>query len=125
MWFRVAVEWKYALCGFRRHSTGGNAMKEGAPQQPLWVRSSLIRVEAYKRSGTDMSMARDFHYPFTLSPLLVVRLRRRVKTLGSALPKNHDVTIPNLFSCTAPWLSILTGNSANADLSLPSAETNG
>ena len=40
-----------------------------------------------------------------------------VETLRSALPKDHDVTIPDLFGCTASWLSILTGNSTDADLS--------
>ena len=33
------------------------------------------------------------------------------------LPKDHDVTIPDLFGCTASWLSILTGNPTDADLS--------
>ena len=58
------------------------------------------------------------HYPFTLSPLLVYHMNRNeVETLRSALPKDHDVTIPNLLDCTASWLSILTGNPTDADLS--------
>jgi hypothetical protein len=56
-------------------------------------------------------------YPFTLSPLLIVALQKKYGDRCKCLPKDHDLTTPNVFGCTTPWLSILTSNTSDANLS--------
>jgi len=40
--------------------------------------------------------------------------------MGS-LPEDHNVVVPNFFSCSTPRFSVLTSNSPDADLSPVSA----
>jgi hypothetical protein len=43
---------------------------------------------------------------------------KRIETIDDkCLPKDHDLTTPNFFGCTTPWLSILTSNTSDANLS--------
>jgi hypothetical protein len=124
MWFRVAVEWKYALYWFRSHSTSDNVMKwhlsslsgSGVRSSGLKLRKSQAQAEVW---GVSIFITRSHCLPCWMSVLL-----RWWQRWESALPKDHDVTISNFFSRTTPWFGILTGNSTDADLSLPSAEMN-
>jgi hypothetical protein len=123
MWFRVAVEWKYALHWFRS-STKRSMIEEDVPYQSFWIWGPLIRGKAYSRIRRRVHSVRaQLHYPLTLSPLEIVGLQREEDggIAEKCLPEDHDVMISNLFSCTTPWLSILTGNPSDADLSRVSA----
>jgi len=45
------------------------------------------------------------------------KTKKKKREAPRALPKNHNVAVPNLFGCTTPRLGVLTGNAPDANLS--------
>lgn len=93
-------------------------------------RTSVVSLglESVHRDGT---LSKSQEYLMARDPVSITRSRChpcdyksakvRRKIAEKCPPEDHDLAAPNLFSCTAPRFSVLTGNSPDANLSPVSA----